>query len=165
MKCLTICQPWAWAILHAGKTVENRTWKTNYRGPLLIHAGKSRKWLDELQAQGELSGPVLPNGTPVPDGLVFGAILGVVNVVGCVPFEEVADDPFASGPWCWQLANPQAFDEPVRYSGKQMLFDVPDEIYAKALPVPCTSCGVNLLLEPVAVKDGDEHLCLTCAGE
>ena len=40
LPCLSIRQPWAWAILNAGKDVENRTWSTNYRGPLLIHAAK-----------------------------------------------------------------------------------------------------------------------------
>ena len=55
MKCLSILQPWAWAIIHGGKDVENRTWRTAYRGPLLIHASLSRRaynaqdkdvWLD-----------------------------------------------------------------------------------------------------------------------
>jgi hypothetical protein len=45
VKCLTVCQPWAWAIVHGRKHVENRTWATDYRGPLLIHAGGSRRWL------------------------------------------------------------------------------------------------------------------------
>jgi hypothetical protein len=40
MKCLSIRQPWAWAILHGGKRIENRTWNTTYRGPILLHAGK-----------------------------------------------------------------------------------------------------------------------------
>ena len=42
MKTLSIRQPWAWAILNAGKRVENRDWKhaPSYRGPLLIHAAK-----------------------------------------------------------------------------------------------------------------------------
>ena len=42
---LTVCQPWAWAIMHAGKIYENRTWRDGYTGPLLIHAGKSQKYL------------------------------------------------------------------------------------------------------------------------
>ncbi len=41
MRALTIRQPWAWAITCGLKRVENRTWSTNYRGPLLIHAGKT----------------------------------------------------------------------------------------------------------------------------
>lgn len=40
MKALSIRQPWAWAIVNAGKRVENRTWETRYRGPILIHAAK-----------------------------------------------------------------------------------------------------------------------------
>jgi len=26
MRCLSVRQPWAWAIIYAGKTIENRTW-------------------------------------------------------------------------------------------------------------------------------------------
>ncbi len=39
-KALTIRQPWAWFIAQGFKDIENRTWATRYRGPLLIHAGK-----------------------------------------------------------------------------------------------------------------------------
>ena len=30
MKAISIHQPWAWAIFHAGKNFENRTWTTNH---------------------------------------------------------------------------------------------------------------------------------------
>ena len=40
MKVLTIKQPYASLIAEGLKTYEFRTWKTNYRGELLIHAGK-----------------------------------------------------------------------------------------------------------------------------
>lgn len=41
MKALSIRQPWAWAIIHGGKRVENRDWKgCAYRGEVLIHASK-----------------------------------------------------------------------------------------------------------------------------
>ena len=39
MKAITIKQPWAWAIIFAGRDIENRSWYTHHRGPLLIHAG------------------------------------------------------------------------------------------------------------------------------
>lgn len=42
MKVLTIKQPWATLIAEGIKTYEFRTWKTNYRGRILIHAGKTR---------------------------------------------------------------------------------------------------------------------------
>src|SRR5690348_2447825 len=40
MKALSIRQPWAWLILHAGKDIENRDWSTRFRGQVLIHAAK-----------------------------------------------------------------------------------------------------------------------------
>jgi hypothetical protein len=40
MKCLSGRQPWWWAILEAGKRIENRVWNTSYRGPILLHAAK-----------------------------------------------------------------------------------------------------------------------------
>jgi tetratricopeptide (TPR) repeat protein len=39
MKALSIRQPWAWLIVHGVKDVENRTWRTNFRGRFLVHAG------------------------------------------------------------------------------------------------------------------------------
>ena len=42
MKALSIMQPWAWLIVNGHKSVENRTWNTNYRGQLLIHAGRKQ---------------------------------------------------------------------------------------------------------------------------
>jgi len=44
MKALTLKQPWAWAVAHAGKDVENRTWKPhNYLigQRIAIHSGMS----------------------------------------------------------------------------------------------------------------------------
>jgi len=40
MKILSIRQPWAALIVSGAKDVENRTWPTRYRGPLLVHAAK-----------------------------------------------------------------------------------------------------------------------------
>lgn len=40
MKVLSIRQPWAWLICAGYKDVENRDWRTNYRGRILIHAPK-----------------------------------------------------------------------------------------------------------------------------
>ena len=37
---LSVRQPWAWLLCENLKDVENRNWKTNYRGTLYIHAGK-----------------------------------------------------------------------------------------------------------------------------
>ena len=115
-KALSVAQPWAWAIIHGSKRIENRRYRTSHRGPLFIHASKSREWLGT-------EGDLLPTLPPYSD-LVYGAIIGVVDVVDCVPVEQVAGDPFAEGPWCWILENPRAI-EPFPCRGQQNLFSVP----------------------------------------
>lgn len=39
MKILTLKQPWATLVAEGIKKYEFRSWKTNYRGKILIHAG------------------------------------------------------------------------------------------------------------------------------
>lgn len=49
MKVLTLKQPWATLVAEGIKKYEFRTWKTNYRGKVLIHAGagvEKKSWLD-----------------------------------------------------------------------------------------------------------------------
>ena len=41
MKVLSVKQPWASLLLEYGKDAENRSWTTEYRGPLIIHASQS----------------------------------------------------------------------------------------------------------------------------
>jgi len=129
MKALTILQPYAHLIVTGEKLVENRTWPTRHRGPLLIHAGKNRSEVDnatdfELY---EEYGEVLP----------FGAIVGRAQLVQCLKKELIAtklyDDEFPwlrnhyhmNGPWCWILADVERFEKPIPYQGRQGLFDIP----------------------------------------
>ena len=41
MKALTVKNPWAWAIIHFGKDVENRSRPTSHRGRLYIHVAQT----------------------------------------------------------------------------------------------------------------------------
>jgi hypothetical protein len=120
MKALSVCQPWAWAILHGGKAIENRSRRTHYRGPLVLHASKSRR-----NVGGDFT-RLLP-GLPPWEQLPYGALVGVVELVDCVPVHEVADDSFAEEPWCWVLARPRVID-PVSFRGQVGWFNVPDDL-------------------------------------
>jgi hypothetical protein len=143
MKCITICQPYAHLIitpqdlLKAGdvqKRCENRTWPTDYRGWLLIHAGKSRAWLEKFDLER------YPN-------MVFGAIVGMVKVVDCVEIERpetwrdrypwLLNHPHAEGPWGHIYDGAVRFDRPVPWRGALGLFEVNDEdliLHGIALP-------------------------------
>jgi hypothetical protein len=120
MKALSVCQPWAWAIVAGIKTVENRSRPTRHRGPLAIHASRSRRYLAGDYAD------LLP-GLPPVEQLDFGALVGVVEVVGCVPVAEVEGDLFAAGPWCWLLRGARRV-QPVPFKGQVSLFNVPDQV-------------------------------------
>lgn len=124
MKALSIHQPWAWAIMHAGKTIENRTWRTSHRGPLLIHASKSRASYNRWAADWST---VFDCHLPPWSSLPAGAIVGTVDVVDCVRFTSGLG-LWGEGPWCWVLEGPQVFEVPVAYRGGQMLFEVPDGV-------------------------------------
>ena len=67
MKTITIKQPWAQFIAEGIKDIENRTWKTNFRGRVLIHASADERlmnippnsFLTEKQIQNSLHMNVL----------------------------------------------------------------------------------------------------------
>ena len=77
MKALSVRQPWAWAIVALDKDVENRTWATNRRGPLLVHAGKTYDHEGRDFIENEM-------GIAVPDELPRGGIVGQADLVDCV---------------------------------------------------------------------------------
>ena len=82
MKTLAIKQPWAWLIIHGGKDIENRTWNTKYRGPLLIHSSArpvagAQDLIDEIRSRG------LADVPDVKD-LLYGGIIGMVKLVDVV---------------------------------------------------------------------------------
>jgi hypothetical protein len=132
---LSIRQPWAWAILHAGKTVENREWKSppGHRGTLIVHTGTRREprdltdwWIAEPERANR----------PVPADLPLGAYLGTVELVGahsssacrhtldappwlgfCSPWAD-ADYRGDKHTWHLELRDPRPFPEPIPGKGQ-----------------------------------------------
>lgn len=84
---LSVRQPWAWAIIHAGKDIENRAWKdTNpnlyVQGPIAIHAAKGMT-RDEYESAAHF---INRHGfeCPPPADLLRGGIIGSVTVKNTV---------------------------------------------------------------------------------
>lgn len=125
LRVLSIRHPWAWAIVHAGKDVENRPWTTPYRGLIGIHAGLN------LAAGARVQ--LAAMGLRAPFDLPRGAVIGVARLVDCV---RDADSPWAiPGHWHWQLADARPLAEPVPLTGRLQLFrapvDVAEQVYAQ----------------------------------
>jgi tetratricopeptide (TPR) repeat protein len=115
MRAISIHQPYAWAIACGFKRVENRSWTTNYRGPVAVQASVNKERLLELHE-------ALGNSF---DGSLFttGAVVAVVDLVDVQPLNpSLESDPWAEGPFCWILSNARMLQTPVKVKGKTSLF-------------------------------------------
>lgn len=133
VRAITIQQPWAWAICHAGKRVENRTkphpWLSGVREPLLIHAGKSNRFMTPeairlLQK--------VPADRPFPPwaGLVKGAVVAVAWLDSVwrrelLPKEH--ESVFVSGPECLVLSRLVVLERPIEVNGSEGFWKMPLE--------------------------------------
>ena len=77
---LTLWQPWATLIEQEVKRVETRSWSTNYRGPIAIHAAKKPVVVSDYPHLFEL----VSYGCEFP----FGAVVAIANLVNCVEMTE-----------------------------------------------------------------------------
>lgn len=140
MRVLTVRQPWAWAIIHGGKDVENRVRNIagDYRGPVAIHAGLQydEHWASDPLAKAMNEHPGVWN-EPQPwraqIGAASGTILGVVDLVdvhscskisGCVDSNDRSDmRRIICSPWAevhgthLVLGNPRPLREPLPFTG------------------------------------------------
>jgi hypothetical protein len=102
MKTLTIRSPWAQNIIRDGKNIENRSWQTLYRGPLLIHVSKT---------------PHTPES---------GMIIGVVDLVDCLPPDNrsISGNKWAEpGYYHWVLENPRELKTKIPIKGKLSIWE------------------------------------------
>ncbi len=145
MKALSVRQPWPWAILNAGKRLENRDWAgCSYRGPVLLHAGQSVGTIAEFDSavefivDGHASHPLLGQlsyderreawrpGRQLP----VGGIVGRANIVGEVRREKDLDRfPGANRRW-WMGGFALVLDDVeelpfLPFKGALGFFDVP----------------------------------------
>lgn len=125
MKALTIKQPWASLIAVGMKDIENRTWKTNYRGRILIHSARTTYpggWNSLTQAQLNEAIKTGLVGRHIEASLPHGAIIGSVEIVDCV--QNHPSLWAEKGVWNWVLANPILFKQPIyNVRGKLSLWD------------------------------------------
>jgi len=125
VKALSIKQPWAWLIVNGFKDIENRNWSTMFRGRIYVHAGLSH---DELVKEVILFAlNRLPNSQASEFAfaitlkrMVFGAIIGEVDIIDCVTSSQ---SPWFTGPYGFVLSNPVLYPEPIPCKGRLGFFD------------------------------------------
>lgn len=87
MRILSIRQPWASLIIAGEKDVENRTWATAYRGPVLIHAAQAIDHAGPREAPTDLRG-------------------GIIGLVDLVDIVMTSHSQWFHGPFGWRLRDP-----------------------------------------------------------
>ena len=141
-KTLTIAQPWATLVAIGAKRIETRSWQTNYRGDIAIHAGKG------LVASGGRSGLIglcntmhfqqaLHEGGFITHNhcdfdamptakMEFGSIIAVAELHDIRPTTEIADSisqqelafgDYSPGRFAWMLRNVRVLGAPIQAKG------------------------------------------------
>lgn len=151
MKAISLWQPWASAIALGLKRVETRSWPTKHRGPIAIHAAKSKVGVQRAADEAVLIEVAQALGIAKPSLwtarrrleslLPFGAIVAVAELVECDQSTpdlvaharsfrlgelELLMGDWTAGRWLWRLDNIRAVDPPVPTIGRQGLFEVPE---------------------------------------
>ena len=122
MKCLSVSQPFADLIVLGKKTIELRTWNTNFRGEFLIHAPLKIKTND-------------CNRLKISNRPITGAIVGKATIYDVKKYNsksEVKDDynmhfaskNFFNRKYGFLLKNPKSFRVPIPYRGRLGFFEV-----------------------------------------
>lgn len=148
MKAISLWQPWASAIALGLKRVETRSWPTKHRGPIAIHAARTKEGVRKGASEAVVRAFVHELGMRSADFydrrelealLPFGAIVAVAELVECqeataevIAAErrrrplEVAMGDWWPGRWLWRLDSIEPIDPPVPALGRQGLFEVED---------------------------------------
>lgn len=104
---LSVRQPWAWAIIHAGKNIENRSWQAvnhglRQRGRIAIHAARGMT-REEYEDASEFMAQIGVT-CPAPADLLRGGIIGSVEVIDVV---TDSNSPWFCGPRGLVLRGPE----------------------------------------------------------
>ena len=130
MKILSVRQPWAYLIVAGYKPVENRTWNTSYRGPLLIHASLGTDPENFMPKQREY---IESAGIVIPEDLPRGAIVGAATLTDVwdkKKFERPGIRWF-EGPYGFKMEDAVEFAEPIPWRGQLGIRDISDALAAR----------------------------------
>lgn len=134
IRALSIRQPWAHAILHLGKDVENRGRRSGHRGLTLIHASAAMSVEEYAEPFDFIAAACGATGVrfdvPPMAALPLGGIVGAVEIVDCVDSSESA---WWMGPAGLVLRNPRPLPfMPCKGTVAPMCWLPPADVLARA---------------------------------
>ncbi len=151
MKVISLLQPWATLVVIGAKKIETRSWNTNYRGPLLIHASKKMDGLQKALCETVPFKTALETVEELPLGQIIGSVhiehvlttekvekMEVFRFGGSTKWsiteQEKAFGDYGTGRYAWMLSNPVHFTEHrIQIKGSLGLWEFDERI--------CLQCG------------------------
>jgi len=132
--CISIRQPWAWAIIHAGKTIENRgvpwPWRERVGERIYLHAAKGCTF-EEFHDGASWIKDAADVQPPALSTLPRGAIIGSARLVAVIPEGDERNlSPWTIGPWCLVLDEVRASSRPLPWQGRLGWFGGPPDLEA-----------------------------------
>lgn len=147
MRALSLWEPWASLMRFDEKRFETRSWHTNYRGPIAIHASKNREEL-ELALEEPFRSVLISHGVQKIGDLTFGAFVAVADLRVCVPTgrsvylpeiekhraeHEYSFGNYEPGRFAWHCTNLRPLREPLPARGMQGLWTLDTETESQLL--------------------------------
>ena len=126
IRAITIQQPWAWAVAHGGKTIENRNWGLAYRGPIAIHAGLT--WSEDGGRDARVLNALRGTDALTQTGLARGAVVALADLVDEHPDAGCCRPWGQPGEHHLVLANVRPLGEPLPCRGALGLWQLPTAI-------------------------------------
>lgn len=130
LHALTVWQPWPWAVVNAGKRVENRTWPLPDRFvgvPVALHAGGNKAQSDDLLAARRIAAA---KGLDLawPQTYVKSALVALVRFGPSFEVERPSAYEWEQGPYAWPITQVRRLARPVPCRGAQGLWPVPPAV-------------------------------------
>lgn len=137
MKAISLLQPWASLVSLGAKKIETRSWKTNYRGPLAIHASKNLPpgFLDIVFSTPEvkefLNQSFGSNNKDFTKELPRGKVIAICRLVDCIeitvnnlpPEPEFHFGDYTLGRYAWILSDVLPLERPIEAKGRLGFWD------------------------------------------
>lgn len=131
LAAVSLLQPWGSAVVMRLKLWETRSWSTNYRGPLFIHASKRVKPENRKLFSDQIMFGVRDNRE-----LPAGAIIGLAYLTDVQRTEKIREEllekrdhleiilgDYSDNRYAWRLEHAIKFKNPVPFNGALSIWD------------------------------------------
>lgn len=131
MKVISIIEPWASLIKEGIKEIETRSWKTNYRGKIYIHASLKKVSKKDERINNLVS--LLED-----KDFKYGHIIAEAELVDCIYMDEqflkeikknnqeYICGEYSQGRYAWKLSNIKVLDKPIPAKGNLGIWNYND---------------------------------------